>query len=179
MSETAQVVVSGNAEVLRRRTQRYAARADGMVGDGRSVVHFNRGGDEYAVPLVDLREIRPLRKFCRIPGASPAVPGVLHYRGEILSGHDLEACLRSQSAASDAAWVLVVERNDRRLGLLADDIIGVELVRDESVKPTPVTFGERVVILDGVIGGNVLLLNTGGLFSDHAFYFAFPPAEST
>ena len=78
-------------DLLRRRAARYARRAKDEDITTEEVVLFTRGGASYAVVLRLLREIRPLKKLTLIPSAPRAVPGVFHYRGDILSAHDLGA----------------------------------------------------------------------------------------
>src|SRR5262249_42037421 len=96
-------------EILRARAVKYARSVEVVAEHVVDVVVFARGTMRYGVPLGALREIRALRALCRIPGASACVPGVFHYRGEILSAHDLEAFLGGAGAPSGAAsWVLVV-----------------------------------------------------------------------
>jgi chemotaxis signal transduction protein len=163
---------ASEAELLKRRAARYAHRPTTEEGELVELVAFSRGEGHYALPLLALREIRPLRHLARIPGASPVVPGVFHFHGELLSGHDL-ACWLGGGARAPASQVLVVEHGGARLGLLADDVAGIERMVASQLGPVPVTLGERGACFRGVLGGQRLLLEPERLFSTPAFFRAF------
>ncbi|HSP79255.1 MAG TPA: chemotaxis protein CheW [Myxococcaceae bacterium] len=158
--------------LLKQRAARYARRAAPWVEEVVEYVAFCRGVGHYALPLVGLREIRPLRHLARIPGASPVVPGVLHFRGELLSAHDLAAWM-GHGTYVRPGWTLVVEHGGARLGLLADEVTGIEKMDASRLGPLPVTLVERGVCFRGVLGGHRLLLEPERLFSTPAFFRAF------
>src|SRR5689334_23120446 len=93
-------------DLLLARAARYGRSVDAATEHVADVVVFRRGAGHFAAPLHALREIRPLRRMCRIPGASPCAPGVFLYRGEIVSLHDLDAFLGGGGGAP--GWVLVL-----------------------------------------------------------------------
>jgi chemotaxis signal transduction protein len=155
------------------RAARYAERMEEGAGDIAAAVIFRRGATQYAAPISALREVRPLLRMCRIPGASAAVPGVVHFRGEILSLHDLAAFMDPSAGGKPAAWIIVAERAGERIGVLADEIIGIEQFAASRVRPPPVTFGERASCFEGVIAGGVLLLSAPRMFETPAFFSAF------
>lgn len=158
--------------LLKRRAARYAKPASAGVEEVAEYVAFSRGPGQYALPLASLREIRPLRHLARIPGASPVVAGVLHFRGELLSAHDLAWWLGS-GTRNRPSQVLVVEHGGARLGLLADDVAGIERLGTSQLGPVPVTLGERGCCFRGVLGGQRMLLEPERLFSTPAFFRAF------
>lgn len=158
--------------LLKRRAARYARHAAPEEREVTEVVAFSRGEGHYALPLLALREIRPLRHLARIPGASPVVPGVFQFHGELLSAHDLASWLGS-GARGVGSQVLVVEHGATRLGLLADDVAGIERMAVSQLGPVPVTLGERGQCFRGVMGGQRLLLEPARLFSTPAFFRAF------
>jgi len=158
------------ARILSQRAARYARR-DQAEDDGQHVrlLFFSHGNSDYAISLEDLREVRVLRGFCPIPGARPVVPGIFYYRGEVLSIHDLSAFMGTQTGA-ESHWVLIVERDKQRLGIMAKDVVDVREVAQVSVRPSPITLGERSVCVQGVVDKNTLLLRTEALFSTPSFF---------
>lgn len=166
-------LTAADVDLLRRRAARYAKEAEAAAVDVTDAAVFARGRVRYAVPLASLREIRPLRHLCRIPSASRIVPGVVHYRGEILSVHDLESFLAEQASGAEPNWVLVVEHEAERLGLMADEVIGIEPVAAGQLRPLPVTLGDRSACFQGILDGGVLMLKPAQLFSTPAFFAAF------
>ncbi len=160
-------------ELLRRRAARYARPAVPSAEEVTELVAFSRREGHYALPLASLREIRPLTHLARVPGASPVVAGVFHFRGELLGAHDLGRWLGRGGDGSRPGWVLVVEHGGARLGLLADEVAGIERMPTSQLCPVPVTLGERGACFRGVFGGQRLLLEPERLFSTPAFFRAF------
>ncbi|ATB30263.1 chemotaxis protein CheW [Melittangium boletus] len=158
--------------LLERRAARYARPGAPVLTTVVEYAAFGRGSGHYALPLVSLREVRPLRHLARVPGASPVVAGVFQFRGELLSAHDLAAWLGTGPGAR-AEWVLVVEHAGARLGLLADTLAGIERLGASEWSAVPVTLGERGACFRGVLGGQRLLLEPERLFSTPAFFRAF------
>jgi chemotaxis signal transduction protein len=158
-------------ELLAQRAARYAKRTDLEVERRVDLVSFQRGATRYAIAIESLREIRPMRHLCRIPGASDAVPGVTHVRAEILSVHDLAAYM-GHGAAAEGPWILVVEHGDARLGLMADDVFGIESVAPTQIRPAPITLGDRAAVLLG-IARDCSVLDPAALFNNERFYRAF------
>jgi purine-binding chemotaxis protein CheW len=152
-------------QLLRWRASRYAQRADREITDRTEVVVFVRGDARYAAALGTLREIRQLRTYCPIPGATPVIPGVFHSRGEILPVYDLAGFLDGRRAAVGADWVVVVEHDGERIGLAANEVVGVEPISGGAVRPVPISLGEQSACLQGVLDGGALLLHTPKLFS--------------
>lgn len=160
-------------ELLRLRAARYARQPEGKAEDVIDIVVFVRGRSRYAIPLCAVREVRPLRAFCRIPGSSRCVPGMFHFRGEIISVHDLEAFMDPGAGGRPSPWIVLIEHQGERIALLADEVLDVEQIATEQIKPTPITFGDRAACFQGVIGGAVLLLQPGKLFTTPRFFSAF------
>ncbi|WP_434385759.1 chemotaxis protein CheW [Melittangium boletus] len=163
-----------DAALLERRAARYARPGTPGLEAVAEYVAFARGAGQYALPLVSLREARPLRHLARVPGASPVVAGVFQFRGEPLSAHDLAAWMTPEGTpGARAEWVLVVEHAGARLGLLADSLAGIERLRVADCHPVPLTLGARGECFRGVLGGQRLLLEPERLFSLPAFFRAF------
>lgn len=162
-------------ELLRSRALRYAKTSTEAVRDVLEAVIFVRGSSQYAVMLSALREIRALQGVCLLPGASAVVPGVSYYRGELLSVHDLTAFMNPavRSATRPAGWVLIVEHEGERLGLLADAVTEIRSLLIASIRPLPLTLGDRSACFQGVLEDGLLLLHAPLLFSTPHFFNAF------
>jgi purine-binding chemotaxis protein CheW len=160
-------------ELLKQRAARYALASERQAVDLTDSVVFRRGNAKYAVPLVMLREVRPLRSFCAIPCASSAVPGILHFRGEIISLHDVAAFMEPSMDAGEPSWVIVVEYMGERIGLGADEVLDVERHSAAMVQPLPITFGDQGIISDGLLPDGTLLLSAARMFHTETFFSAF------
>ena len=150
--------------LLRARARRYAnvTAAESTVVS--TVITFQRGSSRYGVALTELCEIRPLSGFCSLPGARRAVPGVMHYRGELLTLVELTALLSNEPASSEPLWVLVSERAGERIGLLADEVLDVVELEVGSVHALPLTLGDVSDVFRGATSDGVLVIDAAHLF---------------
>ncbi len=164
---------STELELLRLRASRYARQEEAVTRNQSDAVVFERGDARYAVLVTDLREIRPLRRPCLVPGASRVVPMVFYYRGEILSAHDLGSFLTDRELTATPPWVLVLEHQSERIGLLADSITDITAVPTDRLHALPVTFGTGGEGFYGVLDGGVLLIHPARLLANPKFSSAF------
>jgi purine-binding chemotaxis protein CheW len=114
-------------------------------------------GTLFAVEQSLVREIVPARQITRLPGAPPAVRGLLNVRGTLVTVVDLATRFGRGRALADDASVVIAVTASRTLGLLVDDVHDVqEFDRDDLVVPPTDPpdlavaglghFGERVVL---------------------------------
>ncbi|MBV8080522.1 MAG: chemotaxis protein CheW [Actinobacteria bacterium] len=82
------------------------------------------GGERYAVPVENVREIADFGLVAALPGAGPAVLGVRNLRGQVLPVFDLAAVLGVERADGPLR-ILVAEDGGRRAGLAVDDVTDV------------------------------------------------------
>lgn len=155
--------------LLRRRAERYGRQAAVVAAEEQlECMLFVRGGERYVIRLSVLREVRVLRGFCAIPGARSVVPGVIYYRGEILSLHDLAPFMQAPATA-EPHWIIVVEHGGQRMGLMVDDIVEVRTFLVSQVRPAPLTLSAHATCVEGVLADGSILLRAESLFSNPHF----------
>jgi chemotaxis signal transduction protein len=147
------------------RAARYARAEVEPPAIERTVVTFVRNASRYGVSLEELREIRALTSWCRLPGTTHVVPGVVHYRGELLSLLDLAALSTGVGDATRAGWMLVIEQAGERLGLMADEVTDVLALEAGSIQALPLTLGAAADTFVGMTVDGVLIVDTGRLMS--------------
>ena len=159
--------------ILHARAERYAAANEEEQTVLATVVTFLRGESRYALPLTNLREIRPLVRFCPIALAPPVVPGIVHFRGELLSVHDLAAFTRPDVRGASPSWLLVAEHEDTRMGLAADDVMDVIEIAEGAVLPVPLTLGDATEVFTGMTREGILIVDGVKVFEVARFAQAF------
>jgi chemotaxis signal transduction protein len=150
--------------LLRARARRYANVAEAESAVAATVITFQRGSSRYGIALAELCEIRPLSGFCALPGARRAVPGVIHYRGELLTLVELTALLSNDAASGEPRWVLVSERAGERIGLMADEVLDVVELAVGAVHALPLTLGDVSDVFRGATTDGVLVIDAAHLF---------------
>ena len=159
-------------KLLRSRAERYGARASQRQDDRIDFVVFERQGRSYGIELTALREIRIIQSWCPVPGATPVAPGVVQFRGELLSLHDVAAFLDGEEPPQSWRWLLIVEFEGERLGLLSDDVEGIITLQRDTIRTVPIALGAKSTCFAGIADGELLLLDPAGLFETKTFFLA-------
>jgi len=117
------------------------------------------GGSLYAVLLEEAREILPLPRLTRLPGAPGFIPGLANVRGTIVTVVDLAGWFGADTAPRQEAWLMVVNAGggelsamgrsdagggDRAMGFAVDEVHDV--VSFEGT--TTLVGGEQTRVLD-------------------------------
>jgi purine-binding chemotaxis protein CheW len=111
----------------------------------------------FGCPIGAVREIVPQRRATRLPGAPPAVQGLINLRGTIVTVIDLQLWLGGERpAASDGSIVLVVH-GTRVAGVAVDEVLDVQMVAPDDVAGT---VGARDAAIRGMgrLGDTVVIL---------------------
>lgn len=161
MSATA---AAREAATLHARAVELARPLDDDAQDGRlALLVLEVGGQQVALPVADLREVRPPSPVTPVPGGSSVLAGLVGGRGAGLAAVSLAALLgRSAAVALDEQWVAVLDHPTAPLGLLADAAVDIVTV-DSSTLSLPTGAGELVTAL---LPGGALLLDAAALLRD-------------
>jgi twitching motility protein PilI len=90
-------------------------------------VGFRIGGQYCVTTMDDIAEVLTEPAATRLPGVKPWVRGVANVRGRLLPLVDLSAFLGEQAAPDQGQRrVLVIEKGDIYLGLIVDDVFGMQ-----------------------------------------------------
>jgi purine-binding chemotaxis protein CheW len=109
---------------------------------------FTVAEEEYAVPVLRVREILAYVPLTRVPRAPQFVAGVMNLRGSVVPVIDLRIKLGLEAATINSRTCIVIvdvetEQGPSTMALLTDDVKQVmELAADE-IEPAP-TFGTRI-----------------------------------
>ncbi len=95
---------------------------------------FAVSGTVYGCDIAAVREIVPLRRATRLPGAPLYVRGLVNLRGAIVTVIDLGARLAGGSASVDGSVVLA-EFGNKNVGLAVDEVRDVQIMARERFEP--------------------------------------------
>lgn len=103
-----------------------------------SWVAFRISNRRLALPVSHVREILRLEEITGVPNAPAPVAGVMNLRGHVLPVVDTHSLLALPGAlATDHSRVLVCVLESRPIGLVVDDVAGLERLHMELVQPVP------------------------------------------
>lgn len=142
-----------------------------MASNAFQVLTFYLGAEEYALPLVQAREILGMVPITPLPGAPAHVEGLINLRGEILPVFDLRRLFKLQSPAkaSQQDCILVAETEGEPFGLKVDGVHQVLTLTPEQVDPPSDAHRERSAAVSGLarVGTRlVILLEPAALFGE-------------
>ena len=95
---------------------------------------FAVAGTVYGCDIAAVREIVPLRRPTRLPGAPPYVRGLFNLRGAIVTVIDLATRL-SGVAGGDEGSVVLAEFGNKTVGLAVDEVRDVQILARERFEP--------------------------------------------
>ena len=102
------------------------------------LVTFDLLGEEFGVPILDVREIIQMSDITPVPNAPEFVEGVINLRGQIIPVVDLRKRFNLEAAEStEKTRIVVVEVNNNTLGLIVDGDSEVLRIPSDLVKPAP------------------------------------------
>jgi purine-binding chemotaxis protein CheW len=107
---------------------------DAPQGASLRLLLFAVAGTVYGCDIEAVREIVPVRRATRLPGAPSHVSGLINLRGAIVTVIDLAARLAGTTAAADGSVVLA-EHGSKHVGIAVDEVRDVEIIPAHRFEP--------------------------------------------
>ena len=99
---------------------------------------FRLGGEEYAIDILQVQEIRAQDVVTRIANAPAFIKGVVNLRGRIVTIVDLRVKFGFASdAAAGTAVVIILSIAGQLIGVVVDAVSDVVALTREQVRPAP------------------------------------------
>jgi purine-binding chemotaxis protein CheW len=136
--------------------------AEDIVNNATEVLSFRLGGEEYAISILKVQEIRGYDAVTRIASAPEYLKGVINLRGSIVPIVDMRIKFNVGQATYDAFTVVIILNiNGHTIGMVVDSVSDVVTLTPDQIKPAPDlgtsvateflqglgTVGERMLIL--------------------------------
>lgn len=119
------------------------------------VVRFQLGGQHFAVPLAEVREVQNMPRLTRVPNSEVDVLGLVNLRGSVVPIFDVRRRLSLvPGPPGPRARVLVFEEAEQSMGVMADAVLGASQLPLPLREPPAGSASETiegVVEVDGVL----------------------------
>ncbi|HTK51986.1 MAG TPA: chemotaxis protein CheW [Gemmatimonadaceae bacterium] len=110
------------------------ATAEAQSPDTLRLLLFAVAGTVYGCDIGAVREIVPLRRTTRLPGAPSHVRGLINLRGAIVTVIDLAVRLAGGSTPDDGSVVLA-EFGNKNVGIAVDEVRDVQVLAPHQFEP--------------------------------------------
>jgi purine-binding chemotaxis protein CheW len=95
------------------------------VADAATGLVVRLGGSQWGVPMARVIEVLRDATVQRMPGAPPAVAGIVNHRGRVLTVADAAVALELPEPAAGGRDLLVVESGGHRFAVVVDTVAGL------------------------------------------------------
>ena len=102
------------------------------------VLIFQIGPEHLAIEAAKIHKISEPMESVRVPSSPDYVLGIVNFRGMVIPVVDLRKRLGVEPAADQTeTMVVIVEEDNRKMGLVVDRVIGLRQIRPESIEKHP------------------------------------------
>lgn len=127
---------------LEAETPRAMHGADGGPSRAGQYVTFLCAAVEYAIPILQLQEIKGWGPVTPIPCAPRLLLGVMNLRGAVVPVVDLRRALGLGDCAFEAQTAVLLVQSDthsasRTIGIVVDSVCGVSSIEPRAIRPVP------------------------------------------
>jgi purine-binding chemotaxis protein CheW len=99
-------------------------------------LNFSLGSEEFAIPLLAVREVIAMPEITPVPFSPPHFLGIMNLRGQIISIIDLRLKLNIKPKASSETAVIICHLSEVYLGVVVDAI-------NQVIAPAPEELSEK------------------------------------
>lgn len=138
--------------------------------DSTNLVTFRLGNGEYAIDIMQAKEIIKMEKITLIPNAPDFVEGVINLRGNIIPIIDLKKRFNLEEMEGDKnTGIIIVRIYDVDMGIIIDSVSKVVSITNSDIQPPPpmlAGIGQKYIKGVGKLEDKLLVvLDLGKLFS--------------
>lgn len=106
-------------------------------GELERFIEFSLGNEDYAIPLLMVREVISVPDTTPIPKSPPHFLGIMNLRGQVISVVDLRKKLKIDSKKNKEEAVIIVDIGTMNIGVVVDAINKVLAFSPEEVSAIP------------------------------------------
>ena len=174
-TENMQIVESqvSNVDIAEKDDEQSQERKKQMNIDFKMVT-FSLSGKDYAIDIMNVKEIAKAGHFTYVPNTLPFVVGVYNLRGEIIPILDMRLFFNipiDTTRKVDLQNLLILRFGEQIFGIIVDKIDKVVGIQKSTIQPPHPLFGDiNVKYISGVVEADkrlYILLDIGRIFLRH------------
>lgn len=126
-------------------------KSEALIEETLHVIGFMIGNEEYAVPILNVKEIIKPIEYTRVPAVPDYVLGVFNLRGTVLPLINMRLKFGLPAIKQDAdTRFLVILQKDEMIGFMIDKLTSAIRIPESDIEPIPETFNENQNLLQGI-----------------------------
>lgn len=98
---------------------------------------LNLGTEEFAIPLLSVREVLGMPEVTSIPQTPNYFVGIMNLRGKVISVIDLRVKLGIKPVSSEETAVIILDLDESRFGIVVDQVNSVQEISQEELDSKP------------------------------------------
>ena len=114
---------------------------DDLLYDSKQYLTFVLSGEEYAIDILKVQEIRGFETPTRIPNTPVYLLGVINLRGSVVPIVDLRVRFDLDAEGDGGAVIILVkiqtQNGERTIGVVVDAVSDVHAIDEDDVSDTP------------------------------------------
>jgi purine-binding chemotaxis protein CheW len=115
------------------------------------LVGFMVGGEEYAIPILNIQEIIKPISYTRVPSTPEYVLGVFNLRGNVIPLIDLRRKFHmAPQNEDDETRYIVMKDEDNIAGFVIDKLTEAIRLKTSQIDPTPETLKKEKGMISGI-----------------------------
>lgn len=115
------------------------------------IIGFMIGNEEFAVPILNVKEIIKPIEYTRVPAVPDYVLGVFNLRGTVLPLINMRLKFGLPAIKQDGdTRFLVISQKDEMIGFMIDKLTGAVRIPESDIDPIPESFNENQNLLQGI-----------------------------
>ncbi|MCM3616239.1 chemotaxis protein CheW [Sutcliffiella horikoshii] len=112
------------------------------IGQKMKLIIFELNGEEYAIPVQQIRSIEKLMHITRVPNVASYIKGVINLRGVITPIVDLRSRFgMEETAPSGSSRMIITVVEDLEVGFIVDAANDVVDITEDEIEPAPEVVG--------------------------------------
>ena len=119
--------------------------------DASRFLTFSLNSEQYAVPLLNVKEVIALTETTPVPYSPAHFKGIMNLRGQVISVIDLRMKLKMPKGEVGAETaIIILDLSPLSLGVIVDSVESVLAVVKDEIQPPPDVGGKDTSYIKGV-----------------------------
>ena len=107
------------------------------MGTDQRFLAFSLGKEQYAVPLLQVKEVIGMIETTPMPYTPNYFRGIMNLRGQVISVIDLRLKFKMTKTSSEQETIIILDLAPLSLGIVVDSVDSVLALSSEDISPSP------------------------------------------